>query len=263
VTQDASFWTLDDEGFAQLNVGAMRAQVDPSRPHFGLQQLSWHDSPLAIQSLGARWERFEDSPTPGLNPNWPMLPAETYVRANDLVATYRTEPDWPYRPQIYWRANVLGDASGALASLSLIVSIQTDLLDTRPQINGVSHLWVSDLFHVAVGESDHSTQALTGPRTHILKPSASAHCLVVRLLDGETSYVECVPASDFQELWVSPANDETRVAKLEWVLFNGFLEKGVIRRAWVHMFLLPRENDIELAAECCRVLAKRPLPLTT
>ena len=42
-----------------------------------------------------------------------------------------------------------------------------------------------------------------------------------------------------------------------------FLEKGVIRRARVHAAVLPRENDVELALECCRAIENRPLPLTT
>jgi hypothetical protein len=248
---------------ARLECGPLAAEVDVERPQLGLQQLSWHAKPLALQALGVRWETDESSPTQGRDPHWPMRPAEAYVRAGDLVATYLAEPAWPYRPQIYWRADVLDGVPQALASLSLLVSIQTDLLDTRPQLGVVSHVAAEELVHVAVSERDHAAQSLTGTRTHVLEPGAGAHCLVARLPGGETSYVECVPATDFQEARISPADDETNTSKLQWHLFNEFLEKGVIRRARVHMFFLPQKNDVELAVECYRLLSARPLPLTT
>ncbi len=48
----------------------------------------------------------------------------------------------------------------------------------------------------------------------------------------------------------------------KWELFADFLEKGVIRRARVYGVLLPREDDIELALECCAAVQQIPLPLT-
>jgi hypothetical protein len=41
------------------------------------------------------------------------------------------------------------------------------------------------------------------------------------------------------------------------------LEKGVIRRARLQSLFVPRENDVQLVAECCRAIESRPLPLTT
>ena len=49
----------------------------------------------------------------------------------------------------------------------------------------------------------------------------------------------------------------------EWRLFAEFLEKGVIRRARVHGAIVPRKNDIEIAAACCRAIDGLELPLTT
>lgn len=199
---------------------------------------------------------------PGRDAFWPMRLAEAYVRAGDLVATYLTEPAWPYRPQIYWQTDVLSGIPQVLASLSLIVSIQTDLLDTRPRLGVASQVPADELVHVAVNGQGHSAQSLTIAKSYVLEPDAKFLCLVVRLPGGETSYVECAPASDFRELRASSADDEAREAKLEWQLFDEFLEKGVIRRARVHAFFLPREDDVRLAAECARALATRPLPLT-
>jgi hypothetical protein len=50
---------------------------------------------------------------------------------------------------------------------------------------------------------------------------------------------------------------------LEWRLFSEFLEKGVIRRARVHAAILPRQNDLEIAAACCAAIDRLELPLTT
>jgi len=262
VDEQASYWSYAPP-VARLRCGTLAAEVDVGRPQLGLQRLAWRANPMALQVLGVRWETDESSPLSDRDPHWPMLPAEAYVRGSDLVATYLTEPAWPYRPQIYWRADVLGGVPQALASLSLLVSIQTDLLDTRPQLAVVSQLAADELVHVSVSDREHSAQSLSGTSDHILEPTASAHCVVIRLPDGETSYVECAPATDFQQMRISPAEDQSKVAKCRWLLLNEFLEKGVIRRARVHMFLLPRENDVKLAAACCRALATRPLPLTT
>jgi len=247
---------------AQLTCGALAAEVNPERPQLGLQRPSWRAKPLATQLLGVRWESGKDTAVRGGDALWPMRLAEAYVRAGDLVATYLTEPAWPYRPQIYWQTDVLSGVPQVLASLSLIVSIQTDLLDTRPRLGVASQMPADELVHVAVNSQGHSAQSLTVAKRHVLEPEAKLQGILVRLPGGEASYVECAPASDFREVRVSPAHDESEGAKLEWQLFDEFLEKGVIRRARVHAFFLPREDDVRLAAECARALATRPLPLT-
>jgi hypothetical protein len=49
----------------------------------------------------------------------------------------------------------------------------------------------------------------------------------------------------------------------EWRLFAEFLEKGVIRRARIHGAIVPRDNDVEIAAACCKAIDGLELPLTT
>jgi hypothetical protein len=91
--------------------------------------------------------------------------------------------------------------------------------------------------------------------------SAAMSAVLYRLLHNDFSYVEIMRATDHRGIAFRP----TPAGKLraEWELFADFLEKGVIRRARVHGALLPRENDIELALECCRAIEQSPLPLTT
>ena len=85
--------------------------------------------------------------------------------------------------------------------------------------------------------------------------------MLYRLQHGDFSYVEIACATDNRGIDFRPTPDGK--LRAEWQLFADFLEKGVIRRAHVHGALLPRENDIELALECCRAIEQSPLPLTT
>jgi hypothetical protein len=152
-------------------------------------------------------------------------------------------PNWPYAPQIYWRAETVSVLDARLTTLSLLVSIQTDSLDTHPAIHVATRLAAGEVGEIGQA-AEHDAQAF-----------------VWRLSGGNLSYVEIVPRSDFCEL--SVACDAAGRFTTEWSLFGEFLEKGVIRRAQVVSAFLPRERDEERAAAYCRSLETRPLPLTT
>jgi len=93
-----------------------------------------------------------------------------------------------------------------------------------------------------------------------INPQATACCQLWRLSGGELSYAEIMPRSDFRQLSVERM-DHSSTSR--WELFSEFLEKGVIRRARLQALFLPREDDVQLAAECCQAIERRPLPLTT
>jgi hypothetical protein len=175
------------------------------------------------------------------------------------VGTYQATDDWPFSPQLYWRANSLRTVNGVLASLSLLVSVQTHLLDTIPQIAVASQLPCDETLLVSVSGSAQPSAAQFDP----LQTSLSANddcCVVSRLRDVPLSYVEIMPAGDFH---AATLQGETNENAFEWRLFAEFLEKGVIRRARVHAAIVPRENDIEVAAACCAAIDGLELPLTT
>ena len=93
-----------------------------------------------------------------------------------------------------------------------------------------------------------------------VESNVAACCVLWRLPDVDESYIEIVDRADFCAANVEyHSNDGVGVC---WQLFSEFLEKGVIRRARVHAAILPRENDIELALECCAAIKESPLPLT-
>jgi len=190
--------------------------------------------------------------------SWPL--DDAYVRGADLVATYAPANDWPFSPQIYWRINP-SDAAEQYNSLSLLVSVQTHLLETWPHISIESHLRSAELLLVSAGTDDEADPHVLGRGDHVFSPSASAGCLVHRIAGADFSYAEIMPPSDFRELRLSWSADGSCHAA--WLLFADFLEKGVIWRARLQSLLMPRKKDVELAQACCRAIDQRPLPLTT
>jgi hypothetical protein len=197
---------------------------------------------LEGELLSAHWAAGANSPgdeTCG----WPAQVADAYVRGGDLVTAYGRMPNWPYAPQLYWRAGSLSMAGAPCSVLSLLVSLQTDSLDSHPGI-----LVASRLAAVEVVELGQTAET-------------KSQALLWRLTDPNWSYLEVVPHSDSGEL--SIAGDAAGRFTTKWRLFGDFLEKGVIRRAQIHTAFLPREGDADRAAACIQIIARRPLPLTT
>jgi hypothetical protein len=258
----SSAWSLKGTT-GTLTCGKLSGSLDVARPHFGLHrpEFDYNSVPCAFvgvmraPELPVTIASFEHSDNCG----WPLAVAESYVRGNDLVAAYHPNDAWPYAPQIYWQAHPSNSVTPALASMSLLVSVQTPLLDTHPKILVTSQIPTSELYYVPIGDNLRAKPALI-ESDHTVKPDGQACCIVRRILAAPLSYVEFMSATDFHELTCTPASNGK--AYVEWHLFSEFLEKGVIRRARVHGALLPRENDIELAIECCSIFENSPLPLT-
>ena len=261
-TPENSLWEFA-QPVARLRDGAWQAQVDVAHPERGLHELRVGRTALDGQLVAV---------VPGGDTPWQAKLADAYVRGPDVVATYEPTADWPYAPQLYWRAEPADGREGVIASLSLLVSIQTSLLDTHPQVEIASSLPAEEVLRVAIGGGDelHVEAFLGGERT--VHPRADVCCVVRRLPGGKLSYAEFMSASDFRQLSVDfqppPGNHPTPTSAAgechtRWELFAEFLEKGVIRRARLQLALLDRQDDVNLAATCCRHLKRRPLPLTT
>jgi hypothetical protein len=250
LTQDASTWTLDRH-WGKFSVGAIGATVDLEQPVMGL--LAMRGS--AEQVLG----RLLVITSGEAGSTWPAKLVDGYVRGNDLVATYTGGDDWPYRPQIYWDVETIEAGDQEIPAITLVISIQTNLLDTHPRIVVASNLLCEEGFLVSiVGDDMLIDSHVKGLQT--LDPRATACGLVWRLPGTKTSYAEIMPTADFRRLNV--ARSDTVIGS-RWELFAEFLEKGVIRRSRLQSLFLPRENDIQLTAEACQTITKRPLPLTT
>ena len=249
--QVAELWTLE-ERIGRMHRGALAAQVDLTHPHLGLHEIRWEAAPLRGRLLALTPSNADSL--------WPAKLADAYVRGQDLIATFAGTDDWPYAPQVYWSIEPAGSRDAVLAALSLVVSVQTNLLDTHPHIDVSSRLPADELLCLSLVGDDVRVAAQIA-REPAIDPRARARGLLWRLPGGRLSYAEITPASDFHQL--SVIRHESGEFQSRWELFAEFLEKGVIRRARLHSLFLPRENDVQLAAESCRTLQSRPLPLTT
>ncbi len=145
-----------------------------------------------------------------------------------------------------------------MASVSLLVSVQTHLLDTVPQIAVASHLKRDESYVLSARSPVCDAVAIQA--NHEQPATSEDCCIVSRLRDLPLSYVEIMPAGDFHAVNLGKEKSE---AACEWRLFAEFLEKGVIRRARVHAAIVPRDRDLEIAAACCQAIDQLELPLTT
>jgi hypothetical protein len=238
---------------AELSCGKLSGRIDASRPNAGIHAVKFDGAQRAMDLLCVYRSDIAGEKS------WPLPIAESYVRGNDLVASYQATDDWPFSPQLYWRANSLRAVDGALASTSLLVSVQTHLLDTIPQIAVASQVASDETLHVTVNRGAQPS-AVRIDKSQTIPSTNEDCCAVCRFKDLPFSYVEIMPAGDFHAIM---PRTEGNGAAIEWRLFAEFLEKGVIRRARVHTAIVPRENDIEIAAACCAAIDGLELPLTT
>jgi len=244
-------WTV--EGTRAVLRNGVGGRIDVAHPEDGLCSVTIDKHRLTGQLLRTHsngYDRFV----------WPLPVADSYVRGTDLVASYQPSADWPYSPQIYWRANALESIDGLIGSLSLLVSVQTHLLETHPQVAVTTHLEADEVWQLMPG-SDNCIQVGRNEIHAAYPTSPGMYCVLVRLTHLPVSYCEFMRSSDFNALDV--ANDGTGSYRINWALFGEFLEKGVIRRARAFSAFLPRTNDLELAAACCDMLKLDSLPLTT
>ncbi len=236
---------------AHLTSDALTAVLLPEQPQAGLEQLQ-----LAGQPRAGRILQLQLTPA---TPEVPQSPSDLYVRGQDLIASYAQTASRPFAPQVYWRA-VPTRALPALAAVEVIVSVQTDLLDSRPRIDARTTLAASEVLRNADTQCEEFIAVGSGSAAPPAEAEAAPACVLYRLTDGDVSYAELILPSDFQALQFDASGDKLQ---LRYELFGRFLEKGVILRARRRGLFLPRENDIRAAAECYRAFLQSDLPLTT
>ncbi len=165
---------------------------------------------------------------------------ESYVRNNDLVATYDPSDRFPFHTELCWTIRTLDMTPAPLVALSLLVSVRTDLLDTHPVIE------------TATAVTSGSLQAGT---------SVNGDPMFWGQLPSGLTLVDFSPREDssVQELTTSQAGEQT----VSRQLFSHFLEKGVIRRARLFAALAPAQLSLEQARAICQEFQRIELPLTT
>jgi len=225
-----SRWTLTGTA-AQLRVASLHAAVDLARPDRGLFDLRY-----GIDVAGSFSACLGIATLRGAGDD--VAQAETYVRGDDLVATYLQNAGRPFRLQSYWRsldAGSLAEVAGA-AVVELQASINTSLLDTQPTVD------VTTTANGGVWRELASQQFLFRPH------------------HADWSYWEAAHPSDQSACRLT---ENECGLHLTHTLFDRPLEKGVILRSRVRGAFLPRATDEAAAAAFFDAFAKSEPPLTT
>ena len=246
-------WQLS-AGRAQLQSALLRLSVDLTRLRQGLHDVSYGGCALA----GIRLLQLT---IPGLPDHLPDASGcDAYVRGEDLVATYATTAHGQFTPQVYWRYR----QSAAAAGLELILSMRTDRLHSDPTLTSASELPAEEIlradaaegaaFQPLVRDADAAGRSLAARA-----PAA----LLFRLAGGSVSYVEMVYPGDLHGCWLDARHDPSDGWACGYRLLQENLEKGVIRRARVAGWFLPRDDDERVALSLLHEFLQSPPPLTT
>lgn len=243
-------WQIENQ-HATGSARAFHAKLDLAHPERGLESAQ-------IAAIPAPAPLLAIAPTENAS-SWPAKLSDAYVRGHDLVTTYSGADAWPFSPTIYWSADEVQSTSEAIASLRLMISIQTHLLDTHPRLDVRTSLPADEVVMISLVGDDVLVDS-HGEGVQNRDPRAVACALVWRFSGAAVSYAELMPTSDFYEFIIDRG---AGAIGSRWRLFGEFLEKGVIRRARLQSLVIPRENDIQLVAEACDTIERLPLPLTT
>lgn len=208
-------WRLDGTT-ARLRAGGLQARIDLLRPASGLHDWTGVGGSL----LGVALDVGDDE----------LSPAETYVRGNDLVATYPETPRRPFRVQLYWHA-----VDERMVELQ--ASVNTGLLDVRPALDVVASLDDGEWRELESG-------------LFLFRSTAA----------GAWSYCE---ASHPKNEAASQIVRNAGCIRLVHRLFDRPLEKGVILRSRIRGALVPREDDEAAATAMYRKFIESQPPLTT
>jgi len=244
-------WQLDGE-IAHLKCGPLvgRVELDGLGTRFVVN--TWN---------GELADAFGVLVTAGPGPRPAILEVgERYVRGADYVATYAATRENPIVPHFYWRAKY--HAALQAVQIEMVMSVQTDLLDSQPEASINSLAMESRLFWT---ESllERRFEELKGsePTRQIERGSSGEHLFVFRSERLGLSYAQLVHPTDFVAAHVHSKDGKPWL--VESTLFTDRLEKGVIRRGRICGWFLPAENDLEVAVELARQFVEEPLPLTT
>lgn len=242
-------WQIVADDAAVLTLGPLvaRVQFDPLGVRW--QVVSWHGQ--LSDFLGAMI-------TAGPGPRPPRLVlGEAYVRGCDLIACYAPQLDYPFTPHFRWQAT--WHPEHRAVQIEMILSVQTDRLDSRPEATLTSFAIQSRVFSAEALAAEAFVE-MTPPAVHEIRADATRqHLVVFRQEALGLSYAEMVHSSDFVCRALRLDQPPWRVESL---LFPERLEKGVIRRGRVSGWLLPAEGDLAAAVALARQFEREPPPLT-
>lgn len=246
-------WQLDEQG-ARLRVDRFSARLGFDHLERGLTDLRVEPFSLHVASmLGLALPASAETTGRG--------PLHGYERGRDLVAACRQSGGWPVRVDAVWRAISPAEASDIVAGVDLIVSVETDLLDSRPGLTIRSELTPIEVLRlVAPAAASFEPCRLESPSPIALK-IGSPDCFAFRLPDVPFTYGEMSHPADSYGTLLGPASDGPQTVEVRHRLFAERLEKGVILRARVRGVLVDRADDLRTVAACYAAFATADPPL--
>ncbi|MGD9724243.1 MAG: hypothetical protein AB7O59_23975 [Pirellulales bacterium] len=250
----ATSWHVDNN-LARLHFGRLAAQVNLLEPASGLHQLCADAQTL----FDCQILRVDVPPVAAAA----LSRNDYFLRGGDLAVSYGDRPERAMRTQIYWRA-APGQSAGVIATIELLISVETSLLDSCPRISTSSRLSSGRVFRIAA-TSDVASPDIADDRASAIDPAAPVgHVFQFENGGAKFSYAEMVHPDDARSTQVlMPDGGSGRPAELRHELFAERLEKGVILRARVLGVLLERTDDARHAAGVFTDFLRAELPLTT
>jgi hypothetical protein len=210
-----------------------------------------------------------------------------FARGDDLVATYAETPERPLRAQAYWRwlpsarveASAFAAASASvqagadairpIAAMELILSVQTNLLDSDPTLTVSTTLPAAEISRLIDPESQrflkldpHGMLEPRGAAPTTLDRTSGTGCFVFRLEQSRLSYIEIVHPADFYRAQIDASGAAPSAIRISHRLFAERLEKGVILRSRIRGILMPQDHEPAFAARAYREFASAEPPLT-
>ncbi|MBN2473679.1 MAG: hypothetical protein JXB62_03650 [Pirellulales bacterium] len=245
-------WQLDKH-VARLQSDRFGAAVDLTRPAEG------------IVDVGVDGRHLEDArllaaEIPSLRAGDADSLIEHYARGAELVAAYRQSAEHPVRVDSLWRA-LPHTASDLIAAVELVVSVRTELLNSRPEMHVQSGLAANEVLRLTNTDAAGYVPIVPSTTETILQPSDGIGCVLFRPTGAEISYAEMIHPDDFQHDEVLCGGRKGRCVLLRHRLFSERLEKGVILRARLRAAFVPRNDDLRIAAACYGSFVATEAPL--
>lgn len=251
---DLRVWQLTGNK-AQLRLEGLSASLDLEQPARGIHDIHPAlDSAADFHILGIEVPASSGAGRDAI--------VESYTRSIDLVAAYRESKGWPVHVDVRWQAVGNAGATGLLGAIDMVVSVRTDLLDSRPALTVVSVVPPGETLRLRDRHGGRF-EPLEADGTTDLVSQDGPGCLLFRPVLGELSYVEMIHPADFDRDEITLGESADAPISVRHRLFPQPLEKGVILRARVRGAILTRSTDQELASALYSALSTADPPLGT
>ncbi len=276
-TKKSATWKISDQpsnqpsNHAVVCLGSLTASLTPDTPQLGFTKVTVESQPVEGSLLRVELSEGEEEC---------VVPTreEIFIRGSDLVATYSATKELLFKTRIYFQGNHSGGylsdlqengedpvsdfESKGLETLSVVVSTQTDQLESYPTVLIRSTLPAGGEFTILDYSPEPDLYGEWFGYDAELYPGLEPCAILYRIPGEKFSYLEAIHPSDFIALEIS-TDKETAGLQIAWPMFGPFLEKGVIRRGRIMGAFLPQENDLQTAHRLMLQWLHSKQPITT